>query len=53
MMISKILVGKPERKRSLGSHERRWKSNIKMDLEEVRCECVDLIQFGGHNGDML
>ena len=30
--VHKILVGKPEGKRPLGS---RWEDNIKMDLEEV------------------
>jgi hypothetical protein len=31
----RALVGKPERKRSLGRHRRRWEDNIKMDLQEV------------------
>jgi len=31
----KVLVGKPEGKRPLGKHRRRWKDNIKMDLQEV------------------
>jgi hypothetical protein len=30
-----ILVGKPERKRSLGRPKRRWVDNIKMDLTEI------------------
>jgi hypothetical protein len=30
-----ILVGRPERKRPLGRPRRRWKYNIKMDLQEV------------------
>jgi hypothetical protein len=30
----RILVGKPERKRSLGRPRRRSVDNIKMDLEE-------------------
>jgi hypothetical protein len=29
-------VGKPERKRLLGRHRRRWENNIKMDLTEIR-----------------
>jgi len=29
------LVGNPERMRPLGRPRRRWKDNIKMDLEEV------------------
>jgi hypothetical protein len=30
----RILVGKPEGKRSLGRPRRRWEDNIKMDLRE-------------------
>jgi len=29
-----VLVGRPERKRSLGRPTCRWKHNIKMDLQE-------------------
>jgi hypothetical protein len=38
-----VLVGKPERKRPLGRPRRRWEDNIKMDLQEVRCEGMDWI----------
>jgi hypothetical protein len=31
----KILIGKPEGKRSLGRQRRRWVDNIKMDLREI------------------
>jgi hypothetical protein len=31
----KILAGKPEGKRPLGSPRRRWVDNIKMDLREI------------------
>jgi hypothetical protein len=31
----KILVGKPEGKRSLGRPRRRWEDSIKLDLKEV------------------
>jgi hypothetical protein len=31
----RVLVGKPEGKRSLGRPRRRWEENIKMDLEKV------------------
>ena len=34
----RILVGKPERKRSLGRPKRRWQDNIKMDLMKVVCD---------------
>jgi hypothetical protein len=30
-----IIVGKPERKRSLGRSRRRWVDNIKVDLREM------------------
>jgi hypothetical protein len=33
----RVLVGKPEGKRSLGKPRRRWKNNIKADLQEVGC----------------
>jgi hypothetical protein len=32
--VHRVLVGKPERKRSLGRPRRRWE-DIKMDLQEV------------------
>jgi hypothetical protein len=31
----RVLVGKPEGKRTLGRPRRRWEDNIKMDLQEV------------------
>jgi hypothetical protein len=34
--VHRVLVGKPERKRLFGRPKRRWKNNIKMDLQEVR-----------------
>jgi hypothetical protein len=33
--VYRVLVGKPEGKRPLGRHRRRWKDNIKMYLQEV------------------
>jgi hypothetical protein len=41
--MRRLLVGKPEGKRPLGRPRRRWKDNIKMDLEEV----------GGGRGDWM
>jgi hypothetical protein len=40
--VHRVLVGKPERKRSLGMPGRRWEDNIKMDLQE-----------GGGRGDWM
>jgi len=39
--VYRVLVGKPERKRSLGRPRRRWEDNIKMDLQEVGEGCGD------------
>ena len=33
----KVLLGKLDKKRPLGTHRRRWEGNIKMDLQEVGC----------------
>jgi len=38
-------VGKPECKRPLGRHRRRWENNIKMDLQEVGCVGMDWIEL--------
>jgi hypothetical protein len=32
--VHRVLVGKPEGKRTLGRPRRRWEDNIKMDLQE-------------------
>jgi hypothetical protein len=39
----RLLVGKPEGKRTLGRPRRRWVDNIRMDLEEVGWDDVDWI----------
>ena len=39
----RILVGKPEGRGPLGRPRRRWVDNIKMDLQEVGCGCMDWI----------
>jgi len=41
----RVLVGKPEGKRPLGRPRRRWEDNIKMDLQEVRCEGMEWIEL--------
>jgi len=38
-------VGKPEGKSSLGRPTCRWEDNIKTDLQEVRCGCMDWIEL--------
>ena len=37
------MLGKPEGKRPLGRHRRKWEDNIKMDLQEVGCGGMDWI----------
>jgi hypothetical protein len=37
----RVLVEKPEGKRSLGKHKHRWQDNIKMDIQEVRWGDMD------------
>jgi len=43
--VYRVLVGKPEGKRSLGRPRRRWEDNIEMDLQEVRCGGMDWIEL--------
>jgi len=38
-------VGKPEGKRPLGRPRRRWVDNMRMDLKEVGCGCLDWIEL--------
>jgi hypothetical protein len=37
----RVLVWKPEGKRPLWRPMRRWEYNIKMDLQELGCGCMD------------
>jgi hypothetical protein len=39
--LDRVLVGKPEGKRPLGRPRIGWEDNIKMDLEEMGCGCMD------------
>jgi hypothetical protein len=43
--VFRVLVGKPEGKRPLGKHMRRWEDNIKIDLQEVGCGGMDWIEL--------
>ena len=36
-----VLVGRPEGERPLGRPRCRWEDNIKIDIQEVRCGCMD------------
>ena len=41
--VYRVLLGKPEGRRSLGRPRRRWVDNIRMDLQEVGCGYMDWI----------
>ena len=43
--VHKVLVGKPEGKRPVGTPRRRWEDNIKMDLQEVGRGCGDWMEL--------
>jgi len=42
-VVYRVLVAKPEGKRPLGRPRLRWVNNIRMDLQEVGCGCMDWI----------
>ena len=41
--VYRVLVGNPEGRRPLGRPRCRWADNIRMDLQEVGCVCMDWI----------
>jgi hypothetical protein len=43
--VCRVLVGKPERKRTLGRPRRGWENGIKMDLREIGWGGVEWIQL--------
>jgi len=43
--VYRVLVGKPEGRRPLGRPRLRWEDNIRMNLREVGCGCVDWIEL--------
>jgi hypothetical protein len=43
--MSGILMVKPEGKKPPGRHRRRWKDNIKIDLGDIECGGIDLIDL--------
>jgi hypothetical protein len=42
-VVYRVLVGKPEGKRSLGRPRRRWEDSIRMDIQEVEFGDMDWI----------
>jgi hypothetical protein len=43
--VYRVLVWKPEGKRPLVRPRRRWEDNIKMDLREMECGCMEWIDL--------
>jgi hypothetical protein len=43
--VYRVLVGRPEGKRPLGSPRRRWEGNIKMDFREIGIVGANWIQL--------
>ena len=43
--VYRVVVAKPEGKRTLGIPGRRWEFNIKIDLQKVGCEGMDWIDL--------
>ena len=41
--VYRVLVGNPEGRRPLGRPRHRWVDNIRMDLQEVECGCMEWI----------
>jgi len=41
--VYRALLGKPERKKSMGRPRCRWVDNIRMDLQELGCGYMDWI----------
>jgi len=44
-VVYRILLGKPEEKRSLGRPRCRWEDNNKMDYRQVGWESMDWIEL--------
>ena len=51
--VHRVLVEKTEGKRSMGRPRRRWKDNIKMDLQEVGGGFVDWMELAQDRGRWL
>jgi hypothetical protein len=43
--VYRVLVGRPEGKRPLGRHKRRWEDNIKMNLRKIGVDVANWDQL--------
>jgi hypothetical protein len=43
--VYRVLVWKPEGRRTIGRPNRKWEDNIKLDLQEVGCGGMDRIEL--------
>jgi hypothetical protein len=48
----RVLVGKPDGKRTLGRPSHRWNDNIKMDLQEGGCGGMNWLRIGTVGGHL-
>jgi hypothetical protein len=44
IVVTNMMVGKPEGRRPLGRPRRRWEDNIKMDIQKVGGGCGDWME---------
>jgi len=48
--VYRVLAGKHEGKRPLGSPRHKWDDNIKTDFQKVRCGVMDWIELAQDRG---
>jgi hypothetical protein len=48
--VYRVLVSTTEGRRPLGRPRRRWEDNIRMDLREVGCGCMDWMELARDRG---
>jgi hypothetical protein len=44
-VVYRVLVGTSEERRPLGRTRHKWEDNIRKDLREVGCGCVDRVEL--------
>jgi len=50
--VFRVLDEKRDGKRPFGRPRRRWDDNIKMDLQEVSCGCMNWLRIGTGGGNL-